>query len=346
MGILEILAYVVRGFDVSQYQDNPDTKALPDLKKAKVFLLATFIGVRIGYGVVEDRLFRFFWTVARLLLDRIPYFYLDYYSHLGTGKSNKQWGIEQARFAWSLLKPDPGEVALFLDVEKSNLGGEISRLYPSRVARVREIARAFRDEYERLSGKKIGVYTTPGLLWLFEDDWKDRPIWLAWYNINQTIQSLKVELAKVHWRGPLIFWQYRSDGDANNDGVPDGIKAGMETANLDLNIYPGTMEEWSRFVGEHTPESTQPPATEDETPKPQAPLTYRRAVVVGDSGVNVRLLPGTDNNCAIVDWIPKGAVIEIIEETRDNLGNPWGRVRYKQFCNISYRGNPMLQILE
>lgn len=55
--------FPVRLIDVSQFNDDPETDYKPDLAKiaAEGFIGA---GIRVGYGIVEDRLFTHFWAEA------------------------------------------------------------------------------------------------------------------------------------------------------------------------------------------------------------------------------------------------------------------------------------------
>lgn len=277
------LDYTIRFVDVSQNQDDPNTTYFPDLTKIKTAGF-TGIGIRTSYGQVTDRAFKRFWALAKGKLDRVPYHYLDYYSHKSLGITDEQWGVKQAQYVWSLLKDDPGEFPLYLDVEKSSYGGDINILNKSSVGR---IITAFLTTYDKLSNGTAGIYTNQGYLWVFGNIHRTRPLWFSWYNRLVTIEKIRSVMDKNNWTGRLTLFQYTSDGDADNNGTPDGKTLGFESTALDLNVFIGTPDEYSAYSG--TTQITIPIESDDN--QTDTSLIGKIATVI--NAVNVRSGAGT-----------------------------------------------------
>lgn len=237
---------LIKLFDASQAQNDPATEYNPTLTKA---FDAGFDGAifRVGFGRVIDFAFRWFWTLAKGLFPRKPYWYGDYYSHRGTDTTDEQWGERQADVCWNELKYDPGEMPLAWDVEKSNYGGDLTvTIKPS----YNRILRAFRARWRLLSGKDIELYINPKTLWFIEDDLKDCDLYLAWWGNNVTPQMIADLLASNGWRGKVHILQVTNSGDIDNDGLPEGLELGFESSQLDLDIYlPGTEEGYKEYTG-------------------------------------------------------------------------------------------------
>jgi len=242
--------FPIRLVDVSQYQDRYDTPYKPNFDKliAEGFKGA---GIRVGLGIVEDRMFKSYWQSGKGKIARMPYWYFDYYSHRGKGMTIESWATVQAGECWDSLKADPGELPLHIDCEPCSYGGAITILNSSEYARG---VKAFMVEYKRLSGRNVSMYFSPGFMWVFGDWFKDSDLWLAWYNKTVTYQKILDKLIYWKWRGRVKLWQYASDGDINNDGIADGMKLGMESAALDLNVFLGTVDEWKSWLGVPTSE--------------------------------------------------------------------------------------------
>ena len=236
--------YPVRLVDVSQYQDNPDTAYKPELDMLQALGIQGFI-MRVGYGLVEDRAFKWFWNESRGKFKRKTYWYGDYYSNRYTSTTDAEWGEIQAETCWNLVKSDPSFMPIALDCEASTYGGLIS----SHRASFNTIMKSYCETYDVLSGKYTEIYTSPSLLSSFDDWAKDRTLWIAWYNKLITYQNIVDAVKAAGWRGKVIIWQYASDGDINNDGIPEGLVLGFESKGLDLNVFLGTVEEWDVYSG-------------------------------------------------------------------------------------------------
>jgi hypothetical protein len=174
---------------------------------------------------------------------------MDYYSnHISgspvNGVLDIDWGRAQADNCWAKLKADP-EAIVFLDIESGN-----SSYVPpiaTVAARAQAIAKAFLERMDSLNGKINGIYSSLGLLNWFGTWFKDRPLWVAWYNEPQTTTTVLNAVSKTGWTGKSLIWQYTSDGDINDDGVADGITMGMQSKFLDLNGWLRTAAEYNAF---------------------------------------------------------------------------------------------------
>lgn len=336
--------FPIRLVDVSQFNDNHETDYKPNFDKliAIGFMGA---GIRVGYGVVEDWAFRSYWTFAKGKIQRLPYWYFDFYSHKGTGMSIEAWAIIQANECWDLLKDDPGELPLHIDCEASSFakityanGGEYARG-----------VKAFMVEYQRLSGGKVSMYFSPGLFWVFGDWFKDADLWIAWYNKSIKFQDILNKLSLNKWRGKVRLWQYASDGDINNDGIADGLTVGMESKFLDLNVFLGTLQEWSAWAGT-TPAVVTPPGEDEVVPIPQPnPNEHTKIVwlmkVNSVDGLNIRNKPKNYYGSYVYadnGWIANGKQVEVIETVVIGADS-WARIGQNQYCAIRYNGTEFLK---
>ena len=97
--------------------------------------------------------------------------------------------------------------------------------------------KAFMDQLRvRFPGKLIGIYTGPSY-WnqnttgLFAQNFVEYPLWIAHYKTDKpTIPS--------PWN-KYLFWQYTD--------VSDGNKFGVESKELDTNLFSGTLEDYKRY---------------------------------------------------------------------------------------------------
>lgn len=255
--------FAVRLFDISHHQDDYDTPYKPIFK---LMIDAGFLGVmiRVGWGLVIDRMFAYFWKLAKGALERMPYWYLDYYSHKGK-MSAEEWGAEQAEQCWDALKGDPGEMRLALDCEE--FGGAWRINYLNR-GDYQAVMRGFLKRWKELSGAYPVIYSSPGFMWVFEAWVLELDLWMALYNRNISKERAMEYAREKGWKGRILFWQYTSDGDVNDDGVPDGRQMGFETEALDLNVWmEDSIETFSAYCNGIAIPPVTPPVTEDETNK-------------------------------------------------------------------------------
>ena len=335
------VSFLVRLFDISHWQDDYSTDYKPILR---LMIEAGFLGVmiRVGWGLVMDRMFKYFWALAKGKLERAPYWYLDYYSHKGTGLSAYDWGVEQAEQCFDFLKADPGEMNLMLDCEEFKGAWRITVLNRGDY---RQVMKGFIDRWHQLTGSRPVIYCSPGFFWVFEDWVKDLDLWLALY--NRTISAARaVEYAREKgWRGRILFWQYTSDGDVNDDGVADGRRMGFETDTLDLNVWlgasgKGTIEEYSRYCGSVV--TPQPSPTEDDEPTAPVVMPEGTMTVIAGSGLNIRDVAIGQAGSQVIGWMPRGTVVKPIHVLQ--VGNDiWARVDDWKCAAVKYNGVELMK---
>lgn len=238
---LKYSSFPIRGIDVSLFNGTIDWTKVS----------AHFSGIRVGYGRSLDSKFQENWSNSKGRVKRIPYWYMDYYSnHMSgsavNGMADADWGKAQAETCWNAIKNDP-EGSVFLDIENGNpsYAPPISTV----AARAQAIAMAFLGRIDELSRKTNGIYCSLGLLNWFSSWFRNRPLWVAWYNESQTPQSVLSAVAQNGWTGKCLIWQYASDGDMDDNGTGDGVAMGMQYTNLDLNGWIGTSAQYTELFG-------------------------------------------------------------------------------------------------
>jgi hypothetical protein len=90
---------------------------------------------------------------------------------------------------------------------------------------------------DELNGKFNGIYTSVGWLPWFYSWFKNRPLWVAWYNDTKTPKQVQALVTTYKWTGTLLMWQYASDGDLDDNGTSDGYSMGSQIKTLDLNWF-------------------------------------------------------------------------------------------------------------
>ena len=323
--------FAVRLFDISHHQDDYDTPYKPIFR---LIIEAGFLGVmiRVGWGLVIDRMFAYFWKLAKGALERMPYWYLDYYSHKGV-MSAEEWGAEQAEQCWDALKGDPGEMKLALDCEE--FGGAWRINYLNR-GDYQAVMRGFLKRWKELSGAYPVIYSSPGFMWVFEAWVLELDLWMALYNRNISKERAVEYAREKGWKGRILFWQYTSDGDVNDDGAADGRRMGFETDALDLNVWMGSVEEYSAYCGDSVVIPQLPPVEDDE---PEAPVVIPEGtltVTVG-SGLNIRDVPIGKPGSQVIGWMAKGTRVDPLEVLQ--VGSDiWARVDEWKCAAVKYNG--------
>ena len=231
--------FAIRGIDVSQFNGTVDWS------KVK----ADFTVIRVGHGRVIDPKFKANWAGAKGKTFRLPYWYMDYYSHRDPTTSayglysDAEWGRIQAEKNWNAVKDDPSGI-VFLDIESASVADKpVNEVWD----RVEVIARAFLERADELSGTVNGIYCSLSLTSAFSEWFRNRPLWVAWYNEEQTPESVIAAVSARGWTGKVLIWQYASHGDADGDGKPDGQSMGMAYKFLDLNAWIAGADEWQQF---------------------------------------------------------------------------------------------------
>lgn len=231
-------SFAIRGLDVSQFNGTIDWSKVTEEK-------CDFVIIRAGLGRVKDAKFTANWAGAKAApgVARSPYWYLDYYSNHNKasgayGLSDEAWGTEQGDNCWSYYKHDSADAGIvFCDIESASpsVAPAISKVW----TRTQAIAKAMLIRMDERNGKFNGIYCSLDLVNKFDDWFKDRPLWVAWYNEKQTLESVLAAVRKAGWRGPVVIWQYASHGDINGDGAGDGKTFGAAYDTMDLNAMFG-----------------------------------------------------------------------------------------------------------
>lgn len=320
MGIIFKLFKIV-GIDISAFNNVGDTSHVLDPQKV-VETGVDFVAVRSSYGKVIDQAFKAFWAALRGLVLRIQYHYMDYYSHVKLGLTPVQWGEIQAQTVFDATKDDNDGCIAFLDIEKASFAPKIEDV----LSLVQVIAQAFLLKLDSLNGKVNGLYLSLSYLkyFLFA---KHRPLWLALYNEYYTPEQAVALARSKGWTGPVYIWQYASDGDIDDDSLADGLKMGLESNFVDLNIWVNSEEAYNNF-GKVT-------VTNPEPPVPLIPktTTYQKGLTLVN-GQNMRALPSATS--PIVGTINAGIEIPILAYGKDIFGNPWLRIGHNQWIAQQY----------
>jgi GH25 family lysozyme M1 (1,4-beta-N-acetylmuramidase) len=278
----------VLGFDISRWQNQPETPQYVDMDKAKAAGIR-FAFIKASQGTFTDRDFKNNWQNAKAAgLLRGAYHYLDWNYPIAS----------QAAYFVNLLRADPGELPPVLDYE--------SRVsVPARAAAERA-ARDFCEYVERELGVAPILYTSPsywaefGLSDLY---WRKYPLWIAHYT------TAAAPIVPQPWKGTdgqpgpgWTFWQYTSHGD--------GLKYGAESLNVDLNWWNGSEAELYAFAGitgEPEPPGKDEPMTEN--------LYKQNALGYVARSVND---PGWGNT-AFAFYVGYGCKLDGVEKPNDDL---------------------------
>lgn len=273
----------VRGIDISGYNGAIDW--------AKVKASSHFVIIRAGYGNTTDKTFITNWEKASV--PKAAYWYMDYYSNWynqgskAYGLSDAAWGAKQARNCWNLLKNNPGNGIVWLDIESGGADYSPNITSSPAAGHAQGIAKAFLIEMDSLNGRKNGIYCSVGLLTWFDKWFRDRPLWVAWYTKTQTVDSVLKAVRARNWEGKTMMWQYASDGDIDEDGKGDGKKLGSSYDWLDLNVWVGGTAEWNNFVAGTADLDDNPPKAEEGSGM------YKVRVNAGITMLLIRSLPST-----------------------------------------------------
>jgi GH25 family lysozyme M1 (1,4-beta-N-acetylmuramidase) len=272
----------LRGTDVSQFNGVVDWSLMK----------AHFVGIRVGYGDTKDTKFPQNWAGAKKYgINRMPYWYLDYYSNWYNKKSpflgmdDVAWGRHQAEKCWSFIKDDANCSIVFLDIENGQPSYSPPLTNPDAQEHAETTARAFLERMDELNGKFNGIYASVGWLQWFYPWFRNRPLWVAWYNDTKTPAQVTSLCTTYKWTGQILIWQYASDGDLDDNGTSDGMLMGSQIKTLDLNYFLATQVVYSALFNANVvvvdpPPVVVPPSTFD---------TYK----VTATSLNMRQTPDT-----------------------------------------------------
>ncbi|GIU69797.1 MAG: hypothetical protein KatS3mg002_1033 [Candidatus Woesearchaeota archaeon] len=214
------MSYVL-GIDVSLWQDNISTPQKMNFNKSYEEGVR-FAFIKASQRDFMDRDFIYNWDSAkRAGLLRGAYHFLTW------DRSPKT----QAKFFWSLLKEDSGELPAVLDFE----------YWGTVPSNAHNFAVEFYREFKSLTDKKLIIYTgayfwskyAPSNSPLYETD-----LWIASYTSQEIMERNIKNLTK--WK-TWTFWQF-------TDRL-DGIKFGAESKQLDGNYFNGSLEDLYKYAG-------------------------------------------------------------------------------------------------
>ncbi len=307
------------GADGSRHMDRIETDKFPD-PRGIGDLGAGFWWWKGTQGAGDwgfvDRTFLKTWSMLReyneksgKFLARMAFGFWDYCSSHYTG-SPELFGAQQWKFLWKTIKGDPGEIPPYIDAEAFAPWGYLNWMNQSKPMKIAGgWVKAAADDM----GILPGIYTNPGMLPYFGDAFKNCDLAIAWYNKAKTVADIQKIMDRCEWRGKLRFWQYASDGDLDQNGVGDGLRLGMEEKNLDLDVWTGTVKEFSEYCG-RTPASVPDP----EPPQVEDPVIIhndeiRVMTVTNPQGLNIRCKPQKDD-LPLKGWLANGTKVNTIRK--------------------------------
>lgn len=194
------------GCDVSHWQGKINFERMLEAGASFVFLKAS-------QATWTDRCFVENYRTAKqagLLVGM--YHYLDWSVPSG----------QQARYFAGLVADYPPDIEPVIDYEER-------RNAPNRLAAVSAL-NAFIQTVEDLIGQLCVIYTSPGYWREYGDTydgWRKYPLWIAHYGVTRPTVPAPWE----DW----LFWQYTDKGD--------GALYGVESKQIDLNWFNGTVEQ-------------------------------------------------------------------------------------------------------
>lgn len=220
----------VKGFDVSAWQDANSTPKKIDWDKA-TSQEAKFCYIRAAYSTVMDEDFPYNWEQSRGKILRGVY---QFYDYRYTAKS-------QAEVLIALMRDDWGELPPCIDVEQPLDHGKPVD-FPNANAYQTGVM-TWLKAVEAASGKRPVIYTGQniikyGLRIGYLSPLTKYPLWIAEYR-NPT-----GEPNFTPWPG-WVFWQYGTP--------PIGLQYGMESKELDANLYNGNYDQLLTFAGIQPP---------------------------------------------------------------------------------------------
>lgn len=197
------------GCDVSHWQGRIDFEKMREAG-------ASFVFIKASQGTWTDRKFDENYMLAkRAGLIVGEYHYLDWSAPAG----------QQARHFASLVREYPPDIEPVVDYEERTNA-------PNRLAAPLALS-VFVKTVKEAVNRTCMIYTSPGYWKEYGDAsarWQEHPLWIAHYGVN------KPAVPKP-WSG-WLFWQYTDRGD--------GSKFGVESKQVDLNWFNGTVEELRR----------------------------------------------------------------------------------------------------
>jgi lysozyme len=201
--------------DISKWQDAPSTPKLIDFVKMKT--LSPGVIIKASQATYTDPEFAESWANSKAAgMIRGCYHYLDW----------TKTGQAQAEYFYSVFKNDPPDLPPVVDYE-SGVNIPVDHL-----AHLQD----FVSRLEELTGRVPMIYTGPAF-WVsygsVESYWAKFPLWIAHWYAEKPI----IPLPWTSW----VFWQYTPKGD--------GPAYGVESMQIDLNNFNGTLDDLKKFAG-------------------------------------------------------------------------------------------------
>lgn len=222
----------VLGTDVSRWQDAPTTPANIDFKKMHAGGVR-FVFLKASQSTWMDKAFTAshpLAVAAGLIVG--AYHFLDW----------TRPATEQADYFANIVNRYPIDLPPVLDFEDR---------YNAPAKELREkAARQFVEVMMARTGRRCIIYTSPSY-WNESGSadayWLNYPLWIAHYT-NAVSPIVPAPWKKWH------FWQYSAKGD--------GIALGVESKDIDLDYWNGTLAELYAFVKKPLP--PEPPAANEK----------------------------------------------------------------------------------
>lgn len=219
----------IQGIDLSKWNDRPNNDFILD---PKILLHAgyRFACVKVSQGLSKDPRFDDYWSILRetkidlgdiiLRMDRFAYPFVDYsplHYDADVKGADTKWGIAQARFVANILKPDPGELPPYIDLETWP-GWFVVNFFNCRP--VMNIAYAMVNELSMIMGYLAGIYSNKGMYPYFGSAMKNYDQWISWYNDLMTSKkNIDDVMVKYGMKRGWKFLQHASDGEV--DGLAE-----------------------------------------------------------------------------------------------------------------------------
>lgn len=270
---------MISGVDVSVYQDLNTTPQKINFAKMRA-AGAQFVFIRCAFGTQIDEDFYDNWNAAKVAgLLRGAYCFWDY--RTGAAKPSAQIARWMA-----LLSADPGEMPPAIDVEQPN--AKWPALPPSAVVldTIWQFDNAVRTILKRETGGVLysnpaGIISRmiPAPAWLTA-----MQLWVAnWYVQPEYI------LANRNWTLPWKKWTFWQQGL----GKGRGPEFGVESLDIDMDYFNGTLEELKTFAGVNLPAPEPEPEIPPEEEKPVGIYdNYPKGAMVTNHAVDPAKLGG------------------------------------------------------
>jgi lysozyme len=299
------MTYTVQGCDISVWNDDISTPQHVDFNKM-LAAGAKFVFIKASQACRLDRDYTINSENARLAgIPRGFYHYMDW----------TRSAVDQARFFAGVIQSDPGELPAVLDCEEQkNAPADSASKFM-----------VFCHEYFVLTGKQVMIYTSNGY-WgehgSTDRNWLEHKLWLANYPFFQPPPPTYKPIIPKPWT-EYRFWQYTSRGD--------GYAYGGEEPYMDLNEYPGTVEEMNAEFG----------ISGSIPPSPTDPVNYLIGKVVSPDGLWLHTIPSTAVNTRI-RVMPKGESQKIVDMSAPK--EMWGKNENGEWFALTYDGVTLMEV--